>query len=70
MQKNFESLDQLLINLNIQPDVIELTETKIKINALNYISNQLLGCHLLHSDSTINSGGVGLFIKDNVNLLL
>ena len=72
LQKNFESLEQLLINLNIQPDVIGLMETKIKINASNYISNQLPGYHFLHTDSATNSGGVsiGIFIKDNVDFVL
>ena len=66
MQKNLESLEQLLIH----PDVIGLTETKIKINALNYISNQLPGHHFLHTDSATNSGNVGIFIKDNVDFVL
>ena len=58
LQKNFKSLKQLLINLNMQPDVIGLTETKIKINALNYISNQLLRYYFLHTDSATNFGYV------------
>ena len=69
-KKNFESLEQLLIKLNILPDVIGLTETRIKINALNYISNQLAGFYFLHFDSAANSGGVGKFIKNNVDFVL
>ena len=70
LQKNFESLKQLSINLNILPDNIGLMKTKIKINTLNYFWNQLLGYHFLHSDSATNSKHVGIFIKDNVNFVL
>ena len=69
MGKNFESLKQLLINLNILPDVIGLTETKNKINVLGYIPNQLPGNHFLHSNSATNSSGEGIFIKDNVDFV-
>ena len=69
LRKNFKSLEQL-VNLNLLPDVIRLTETKIKINALNYIPNQLPGYQFLHSDSATNSGGVGILIKDNVDFVL
>ena len=79
LRMNFESFQQLLINLNIQPDVIGLTETKFKINRLNYISSKLPGYHFLHSDSVTNflhsdsvtnSGGVSIFIKANVDFVI
>ena len=70
LRKNFKSLEQLLIKLNILPDVKGLTETKIKINALNYISNQLLRYYFLHSNSATTSGGVTIFIKDIVDFVL
>ena len=70
MRKNVESLEKLLITFNILSDVIALTETKIKINALNHIPNQLLGYHSLHSDRATNSGDVDIFIKDNVDFVI
>ena len=66
LRKNFKSLEQLYINFNIFPDVKGLTETKIKINARNCISNQLPSYHILLSNSAANSGGVGIFIYKTI----
>ena len=52
------------------PDVVGLTETKIKINALNSIPNQLPGYHFLDSDSATNLGCVSICIKRNVDFVL
>ena len=56
LHKNFDNLYDFLVELNFLPDVICLTETRIKLHPLLNIS--LPNYTFFHTDSTSNAGGV------------
>ena len=62
LTKNFEKLEQLIMDINVFPDIIAVSETKLKRSmALPHLP----GCNFVECDSETNAGGVGLFIKLN-----
>ena len=48
-----------------QPDIIAITETKIKKENLGF-NVALENYDFVHSDSPTNAGGVGLYIKKSI----
>ena len=60
LHKNFDNLYDFLVELNFLPDVICLTETRIKLHPLLNIS--LPNYTFFHTDSTSNAGGVGIYV--------
>ena len=58
MQKNFDNLYDFLVELKFLPDVICITETRIKLHPVLNIS--LPNYTFFHTDSTTNAGGVGI----------
>ena len=60
LHKNFDNLYDFLVELNFLPDVICLTETRIKLHPLLNIS--LPNYTFFHTDSTTNAGGVGIYV--------
>ena len=60
LHKNFDNLYDFLVELNFLPDVICLTETRIKLHLLLNIS--LPNYTFFHTDSTTNAGGVGIYV--------
>ena len=60
LHKNFDNLYDFLVELNFLPDVIRLTETRIKLHPLLHIS--LPNYTFFHTDSTTNAGGVGIYV--------
>ena len=59
LHKNFDKLYDFLVELNFLPDVICLTETRIKLHPLLNIS--LPNYTFFHTDST-SSGGVEIYV--------
>ena len=60
LHKNFDNLYDFLVELNFLPDVICLTETRIKLHLLLNIS--LPNYTFFHTDSTTDAGGVGIYV--------
>ena len=61
---NFEKLEELLINFQLSPDIIALSETKLKLN--QHYRESLPGYNFFHKGTTTNYSGVGLFDKDHL----
>ena len=60
LHKNFDNLYDFLVELNFLPDVICLTETRIKLHPL--LNILLPNYTFFHTDSTTNAGGVGIYV--------
>ena len=63
---NFEKLEELLINFQLSPDTIALSETKLKLN--QHYRESLHEYNFFHKGTTTNYGGVGLFDKDHLSI--
>ena len=66
LNKNIDKLEELLLELGKLPDIIALSETKLK----NSFSCFLDGYKFIQSNSDPNAGGVGLFVRNNINFIV
>ena len=66
LNKNIDKLEELLLELGKLPDIIALSETKLK----NSFSCFLDGCKFIQSNSDTNAGGVGLLVRNNVSFIV
>ena len=65
LNKNKSQLEELMSSYNIIPDIIGISETKInKKTNTNFLS--ITGYNFHSVDSMLNSGGVGVYIKDSI----
>ena len=62
LEKNIDKMSQYLSELKTQPDVIALTETKLKDNICGSI--ELPGYEFIHVNSPTLAGGVGFYINE------
>ena len=67
---NFDALNQLLCDLNHSFSIIGLSETKLKVDKENLSNISLRGYTFLSNPSLTNAGGVGLYVKNNLNFNL
>ena len=63
---NFDKLKELLTNYDILPDIIAMSETKLKLSQV--FNAKLSGYHFYHKGTTTSWGGVGLFIKESLSI--
>jgi len=63
LRKNFEDFYDLLLFLPHQPDIVCVSETRIKHNSLINIS--LPGYQFFHTDSNTYAGGVAMYASKN-----
>ena len=63
LNKNFDALEELILQFQKLPDIIAISETKLKQDFLS----TLPGYTFLQNNSKSNAGGVGLFIKNSIN---
>ena len=66
LNKNIDKLEELLLELGKLPDIIALSETKLK----NSFSCFLDGYKFIQSNSDTNAGGVGLLVRNNINFIV
>ena len=66
LNANFDKLNELLTNYDILPDIIAISETKLKL--LQVYNAKLSGYHFYHKGTTTRWGGVGLFIKESLSI--
>ena len=66
LQKNFETLQELLCLLPLTPQIICLSETRIFCNSL--INIDLPNYKLYHTDSTTRAGGVAIYVLDTIQV--
>ena len=62
LQKNFDLLYEFLTTLNFSPDIVCLTETRIKFQPL--ISVEIPNYSFVHVDSESAAGGVAIYVSD------
>ena len=65
LYKNFPRIENMLFELNQYPDVIALTETKIKESGTQ-VNRVLNGYTFVHNDTKTSAGGVGIYIKSHI----
>ena len=59
LQKHYESLNEFLNSFDKTPDIICISETRLKQGPL--INVNLPGFHLLHNDSPTNARGFAVY---------
>ena len=64
LQKHYESLKEFLNSFDKTPDIICISETRLKQGPL--INVNLPGFHLLHNDSPTTAGGVAIYIAASI----
>ena len=64
LHKNFELFHEFLVALNFNPDIICLTETRLKNEPL--INIELPHHKFVHVDTTTAAGGVAIYISDKL----
>ena len=64
LTKNLKKLEELLAGIRTLPDIIAITETRLK-NSMNF-GFRLQGYSIEYHDSPTNAGGVALFVKDSL----
>ena len=70
LRKNIEKLSGILADLQVPPQLIALSETKInKKQGINF-STALEGYNFLHSDCDTLAGGVGIDINNSLSCQL
>ena len=68
ISKNIDDLHNLICSLDVQPEIIAITETKLNsFSCLDRI--QLTNYTFTHKDSLSCAGGVGLYIKNDLNFI-
>ena len=61
LNANFDKLNELLTNYDILPDIIAISETKLKL--LQVYNAKLSGYHFYHKGTTTRWGGVGFLLR-------
>ena len=65
LNKNFDSLLEFLHLLSAVPDIICLSETKIKDENIT-VPLGLTNYEFIHTDSKTNAGGVAMYINSDI----
>ena len=68
LTKNFDALFEFISSLNFTPDLVCLTETRIKNQPL--VSITVPGYSFAHVNSLSSAGGVAIYISNNFNFKL
>ena len=67
LNKNIDDLLEFLTELGTRPNIICLTETRLKQNSL--VNTQIPGYKFCHVDSDTNAGGVGIYIDEEIEFV-
>ena len=65
---NFDRLEELLLTLNNSPDVIHISETRLKHYHNNSFIPSLENYDFYRKDSKTAAGGVGIFVKSHLDV--
>ena len=70
MAANYDNLLQMLSELDFSFSLIGLSETKLKVGK-DYVANfNLYGYNFISEPSISNAGGVGFYIRNNLNYVI
>ena len=64
LAKNLNQVRDLLISIGKIPDIIAISETKLRDGGFHNVS--LEGFEFVHNSSPTNAGGIGLYIKQGI----
>ena len=64
IKSNIDGLEELLCYFQNSPDIIAISETKLKVT--DNCKTVLEGYNFIHEGTDTNAGGVGIFIKDSI----
>ena len=68
LNKNLGNLEELICFMHAQPDLIAITETKLNFNSsLDLV--KIAGYKFYNRNSLSMSGGVGLYVKDGLDII-
>ena len=67
LKKNLTLLNDILTTFKEMPSIIAISETKLNENNISNIS--IPGYQFLSKHSPTNAGGVGIYIKDNIQVI-
>ena len=65
LQKHIDKLSAYLANFKHQPDIVAISETKLREGKINR-NIDIYGYNSIHADSATYAGGVGLYIKNSL----
>ena len=65
LQKHIDELSAYLANFNNQPDIVAISETKLREGKINH-NIDIYGYNFIHADSATCAGGVGLYTKNSL----
>ena len=66
LRKNKEKIEEIFYEINFLPDIIAISESNIKNTCIDNVS--LNDYNIIHNDSSINAGGVAMYLKKDVNV--
>ena len=66
LQEHVDELHELIVNAKTHPDLIAITETRIKNKPL--INIDIPGYSFSYVTSSSNAGGVEIYVSDNLNI--
>jgi len=67
LSKNLYKLENFLTQVRYAPDIIAITETRIKCTVPIIYNVNLQGYKFIHVDTRKNAGGVGLYVKNCID---
>ena len=67
--KNKSKVQTFLMQLPTLPEVIAVTETKLNLKS-DLLQTDLENYQFAHNDSTSNAGGVGLYVRNDLNFVI
>ena len=66
LNANFDKLNELFTNYVILPDIIAISETKLKLSQV--YNAKLRGYHFYHKGTTTSRGRIGLLVKETLSI--
>ena len=63
--KNIDILEELVVSMQITPDIIAVSETKLN-DRNNLVQIQLPGYNFSHTDFLTRAGGVGIYVNSKI----
>ena len=70
LSNNLYKLENFLTRVRYAPDIIAITETRIKSTVPIIYNVNLQGYKFIHIDTHNNAGGVGLYVKNCIDFII
>ena len=70
LSKNLYKLENFLTQIRYAPDIIAITETRIKYTVPIIYHVNVQGYKFIHVDTHMNAGGVGLYVNNCIDFII